>query len=144
MSSAEYNRQSQTSASRTRPFPTTSRQRSRVTNGRALLPDTDGRSPWSRRMRDLIALHVSDMGGESELSEAQRSMVRRAAVLTIELEKMEVRFATDDGDVKLIEAYQRTTNTLRRLLETIGIKRVPRDITPTLRDYIADDDGARR
>ena len=71
-------------------------------------------------------------------------MVRRAAVLTIELEKMEVRFATDDGDVKLIEAYQRTTNTLRRLLETIGIKRVPRDITPTLRDYIADDDGARR
>jgi hypothetical protein len=39
--------------------------RSRVTNGRELLPGVDGRSLWVRRFRDVLALHVSDLGGEA-------------------------------------------------------------------------------
>jgi hypothetical protein len=59
-----------------------SRQKSRVTNGSALLPDIDGRSPWIRRCKDIIAAHISDLGGEDNVSEAERSIIRRAAVLT--------------------------------------------------------------
>jgi len=32
--------------------------------------------------------------------------------------------------------YQRTSNSLRRLLEAVGLERRARDITPNLRDYL--------
>ena len=91
-----------------------SHDRSRVSNGTAILPGVDGRSTWVRRLRDLIALHLSDLGGEDATSEAERSIVRRIATLTVELERME-----------------------SRLLESIGLKRVPRDVTPSVADYVA-------
>jgi hypothetical protein len=111
--------------------------RSRITNGSELLPEIDGRSVWARRCRDLIALHVSDMGGEDHLSEAQRSIIRRAAVLTIELEQMEMRFAAGEASPRSLDTYQRLTNTLRRVLQTLGIERRAKDVTPSLEQYIA-------
>jgi hypothetical protein len=36
-------------------------QRSAVSNGKRLFVEGDGRSPWSRRYYDLVALHVSDL-----------------------------------------------------------------------------------
>jgi hypothetical protein len=46
-----------------RPQPGDQRYgRSRVTNGGALLPNVDGRSPWVRRAKDVIASHLSDLG----------------------------------------------------------------------------------
>src|SRR6516165_8836396 len=71
-----------------------SRQRSRVTNGSALLPGVDGRSAWVRRCKDIIEAHLSDLGGEDNTSAAERSLIRRAAVLTTELERLEARFAS--------------------------------------------------
>ena len=71
--------------------------RSRVTNGSALLSGVDGRSIWARRMRDLIEQHTNDMGGVAACSHAERSLVRRVACLSVELEHLEARFATADG-----------------------------------------------
>lgn len=59
-----------------------SRQRSRITNGR-LLPG-DNRLPWARRAKDIIAAHLSDI---PDASIAEQSIIRRAAVMTIELEQ---------------------------------------------------------
>jgi hypothetical protein len=110
--------------------------RSRVSNGSTLLPGVDGRSTWVRRLRDLMALHLSDLGGPDHVSEAERSIIRRAATLTVELERLELRFATADGASPFdLELYQRTANSLRRLLESIGIQRRPRDVTPPLSAY---------
>jgi hypothetical protein len=50
--------------------------RSRITNGSVVLPGVDGRSTWVRRFRGLIALHVSDLGGDKTISEPERSIVR--------------------------------------------------------------------
>jgi hypothetical protein len=112
--------------------------RSRVSNRSHILPGVDGRSTWVRRLRDLVNLHTADLGGEAVTSEAERSIIRRAATLTVELERLELKFATaGEADSIDLELYQRTANSLRRMLETIGIKRVPRDITPPLRDYLA-------
>src|SRR5262249_37777099 len=113
-------------------------QRSAVTNGRRLFVDGgDGRGPWARRMRDVIELHVSDLGGIEAASEAEKSIIRRAATLTIELERLEAKFsasgAARDAD---LDMYQRCSNTLRRLLETVGIHRRPRDVTPTLESFL--------
>lgn len=57
--------------------------RSRMTNRSGLLPKylggVDGRSTWARRLHDLMALHLSDLGGEDKISEPQKIIVRRAA-----------------------------------------------------------------
>lgn len=110
------------------PSPTT---RSRVSNGRALfVADADGRSAWARRFRDLIAMHSADKGGPDNISEGERSIIRRAAALEVELERLEARFATaGEADAADLDLYGRTSNTLRRHLETLGIQRKPRDIS---------------
>jgi hypothetical protein len=105
-------------------------QKSRITNG-ALLPGIDGRSAWVRRCKDLLNDHLSDLGGELATSAAERSIVRRACVLTVELERLEKKFAlAGEASVEDIDLYQRVANTLRRLLETVGLQRRSRDVTP--------------
>jgi hypothetical protein len=110
-------------------------QRSRVTNGRALFAvGGDERSALARRFRDLVASHVSDLGGADALSENQRSLIRRAVTIEIQLEALEAGLS--EGKEIDLDVYGRAAGHLRRVLETLGLKRVPRDITP-LHDYIA-------
>lgn len=113
------------------------RGRSTVTNGYRLGAGLDGRTVWARRMRDLIELHTADLGGESEISEAERSLIRRAATLATELERLEAQFAAAGAaDPETLDLYGRQAGTLKRILEGIGLRRRPRDVTPDLRDYI--------
>jgi hypothetical protein len=112
-------------------------QRSRVTNGKTLFAQGgDQRSPWARRLRDIMALHVADRGGPDVISEAQRSLIRRAGTLTVELERLEAKFATGQAAEGALDVYQRAANSLRRLLEAIGLDRVPKDVTDLPR-YLA-------
>jgi hypothetical protein len=115
--------------------------RSRVTNGVAILPGIDGRSVWARRLRDLVKLHLSDIGGRSVASEAEFSIVRRASAITVELERLELRFAEANlagqpPDPVDFDLYLRGANSLRRLLEAVGLQRRPKDVTPPLREYL--------
>jgi hypothetical protein len=119
-----------------------SAQRSRVANGSALLPGVDGRSAWVRRCKELIADHIADLGGEDNCSAAERSIIRRAAVLTTELERLEVRFAlAGEANADDLDLYQRTAGNLRRLLEAVGLQRRARDVTPSLAEYLRSRDG---
>jgi hypothetical protein len=105
--------------------------RTRVTNGRGLLPNVDGRTIWVRRFRDLIALHLSDLGGQDQASEAEKAIIRRIATLIVELERLEMCFAeAGQATDHQLELYQRTANTLRRLLESVGMQRRPKDVIP--------------
>jgi hypothetical protein len=114
-------------------------QRSAVTNGKTLIAGIDGRSAWMRRFRDLFEAHVSDLGGEGEISEAEKSIARRAATLAVECERMEALFATAGAaTADELDLYGRTANSLRRLLESTGLKRRPKDVTPTLTEFLAD------
>jgi hypothetical protein len=106
-------------------------QRSRITNGSALLTGVDGRSAWVRRCKDIIEAHLSDLGGEDNTSAAERSIVRRASVLTVELERLEKRFAlAGEANPEQLDLYQRTAANLRRLLESVGLERRSKDVTP--------------
>ena len=59
-------------------------------------------------------------------------------MLTVELERLEATFATaGQSSPEDLDLYQRTAGGLRRLLETVGIQRRPRDVTPSLADYLA-------
>jgi hypothetical protein len=90
-----------------------------VTNGKRLFVEGDGRSPWSRRYYDLVSLHVSDMGGRDNLSEGQLALVKRSSTLQVELEQMEGRLSL--GEAVDLDVYQRCSNSLRRLLESLGL-----------------------
>lgn len=96
--------------------------RSRISNGTATVA-ADGRTIWVRRLRDLIEAHEQDLGGTDNLNQAQRSLVRRAATLSVELERMEATFATA-GKISAddLDSYQRASNTLRRHLEVLGLR----------------------
>src|SRR5262245_36333813 len=111
---------------------TQSKARAAISNGTTILTDIDHRSAWMRRLRDLIAAHSSDLGGHDALSEAERVLIRRASMLGLQCELLEQRFAQNGGEAKPIQLdnYQRCTNTLRRTLESLGLRRRPRDVTP--------------
>jgi hypothetical protein len=111
--------------------------RSRITNGRDLLAGVDQRLGWVRRFRDVFALHLSDLGHEDAVSEAEKSICRRAACITVALEEMERTFALAGcaTSQELLE-YGRASNTLRRLLESVGLQRRAKDVTPNLSDYL--------
>jgi hypothetical protein len=116
-------------------------QRSAVTNGKLLPGIVDQRSAWVRRCKDVIAQHLSDA---PDASAAERSIIRRAAVLTVELERLEAQFAAaGEADAETLDLYGRTSGNLRRLLEAVGLQRRTRDVTPDplayARDYTSED-----
>jgi hypothetical protein len=106
--------------------------RSALTNGSALLRNIDHRSAYMRRLRDLLLAHEADLGGRDILSEGQRAIIRRATLLTVQCELMEGKFAKHDGSASNadLDCYQRCCNTLRRLIESLGLNegRKQRDI----------------
>ena len=56
---------------------------------------------------------------------------------------MESRFEKEgEASIKQLDAYQRAANSLRRLLESVGLKRRPKDVTPLPLDYAKQRDEA--
>ncbi len=108
--------------------------RSAVTNRTRLFLGKGGDlSVVGRRLRDIRDAIASDLGGDDQLSEAQQQLIRRAATLAIHCEQMESDMARGDGAD--MDEYATMTNVLRRVLTTLGLRRIPRDIT-TLADYM--------
>jgi hypothetical protein len=104
------------------------RTRSRVTTGRRVFVEGDGNSRWARRYRDLISAHCQDLGGQTVLSEAKISLIKRVSTLELECEQAEGKLSM--GEEIDLDLYQRMLNTLRRALEALGLERKARDVTP--------------
>ena len=126
---------------RGKPDLSLTKVRAALSNGRALLlrDVADGRLAWARRLRDLVADHTSDLGGIDNISAAETVLVKRAAMLTLQMEMLECQFAEQDGMATSAQLndYQRALNTCRRTLEALGLKRRMKDITPpTLNEYV--------
>jgi hypothetical protein len=102
--------------------------RSRVTNGKELLANIDGRSTEARRYRDLCFSFADDCGGAASLTEAQRALVRQAASLVVQSERL--ASAAIRGELVSDEQQTRVANALGRTLNRLGIKkRVGRKLT---------------
>jgi hypothetical protein len=82
----------------------------------------------------LIESHASDLGGLDMLSEAQKSLIRRAAALEIELEALEGKLSR--GEAIDLDMFGRLSGHLRRVLETVGIQRVARPVDVTAQERI--------
>jgi hypothetical protein len=112
------------------------RHRSAVSAGnRQFVALGDGRSAWSRRQADIVDQLVEDAGGIELVGAAKFALCQAAAVLQIELESMAaIRSAGGPLDV---DVFGRALGNLRRALETLGVERVKRDVTPDFRTYVA-------
>jgi hypothetical protein len=99
------------------------------------LSDLDGRTHAVKRANDLIVAIHEDLGGEDRLATGERQIVQRAALLGVLAEDLESRWllgqSIDAGTLCAIG------NAQRRLLETVGIRRRPKDVTPRLSTYLA-------
>jgi hypothetical protein len=113
--------------------------RSRVGNGKTLLPMVDGRSATARRFKDLVEDIAADLGGKDHLSEGQRQLIRRAAMLSAESERMEALAARGEAEFD-IDLYGMICDRLGRLFGRLGLERKSKDITPDLRSYLAGKD----
>jgi hypothetical protein len=103
------------------------RKSSAVSSGRRMFVQGDSSSAWSRRYRDIVAGHVSDLGGQAVLSEAEISLIKRVSTLELECEQAEGKLSM--GQEIDLDLYQRMTNSLRRVLESLGLQRRPRNVT---------------
>jgi len=109
--------------------------RSRITNGSTLhLGFVDGRTEAARRFRDVLVEITSDLGGSDTLSEGQRQLARRAAMMSVQCETLEAKsIAGEEIDLDL---YGALSDRIGRAFTRLGIKRAARNVTPDLRDYI--------
>jgi hypothetical protein len=105
----------QTSADRSRTL------RSRVTNGKDLLANVDGRTATARRYRDLTISLADDLGGASNLTEAQRALVRQAAAVIIQSERLQGEVLRGEGVD--CEQLTRLANAATRILARLGLKK---------------------
>src|SRR6516164_5022096 len=103
--------------------------RTGIANGSRVLDGVDGRSHVARRYRDVSAALGSDLGGSEHLTEAQKQLVRSAAGLVVLRESLDVKAAKDGPESVNTAIYCLISNTLRRVLITIGMQRIPRDVT---------------
>jgi hypothetical protein len=130
-----------TLARKNRPQPGDKRYvHSRLTGRGDLLPSIDGRSTWARLMRDVIGSMTNHLGGDDYVTEPQRMLVRRVAAFEAELVHLEDVFARcrSEGhapDPPDLDLYSRMSSAQRRMLETLGLDRVPRDVTPAPLDF---------
>lgn len=98
------------------------------------LDSMDKRTSAYRETRKLIDEIEGDLGGSDRLSTAERQLVQHAAVQGAFLADLEARWLQGEP----IDPIEHCTisNSQRRLIETVGLRRVPRDVVPRLRDYL--------
>lgn len=113
--------------------------RSRVGNGAKLLPATDGRSMTARRFKDLVEDIAADLGGKALLSEGQRQLIRRAAMLSAECERQEALAARGEAEFNC-QLYGTMCDRLGRLFGRLGLERIARPVSDgsqALADYFS-------
>jgi hypothetical protein len=116
--------------------------RSRISNGNSLyLRGLDGRSSGARFYHDRITELVAMLGGPDEVSPAEISIVRGVARMELDREQM-ASAAQDweDSDGKKgrplnTDAFGRLCSRIGRELQRLGLRRRPKDVTPSVRAY---------
>jgi hypothetical protein len=100
-----------------------------------LAEEEEGKTAISIHSRSVLDSIVADLGGEGALSTAEMILARRCAWLTTMCESLERKAAPLEPAE--VSSYVLMTGHLARTLRALGLKRRPRDITPSLKDYLA-------
>ena len=112
-----------------------SHARDRVSNGRDVLPNADGRSIIARRYKTIAAAILVDQGGADQCSEARQQLVRRFAAAAVLAERLEAKLA--NGEEIDIAQHALLVSSMVRVARQIGVNRIAKDISvPSLEQYL--------
>src|SRR5262245_22807647 len=103
-------------------------KRRRNTRRLVTFENMDRRCLAFRETKRLISEIEGDLGGADRLTTGERQLVQRGAVLGSVLCDYEARWIA--GEPIDVLAYCTVVNAQRRVFETIGLRRRPRDVTP--------------
>jgi hypothetical protein len=117
----------------TRVDQLSARQKSKVTNGTALLSFVDGRSTAMKRYRDLVSTIIADQGGADRCTEVRAQLVRRFAGCSILAEALEAKLA-NGGTINILE-YTALTSAMVRVASRIGVNRLGKAV-PTMDEFL--------
>jgi hypothetical protein len=107
----------------------------RPRHGRLLtLDDLDRRTRAYQRATGLRDQLIEDLGGAAQVSIAQRELAERTAVTSAMLVDFEARWLS--GEPIDVNAYFTGQNAQRRNLQTLGLERRHKDVTPSLARFI--------
>jgi hypothetical protein len=95
--------------------------------------DLDRRSLEFKRYEEVRSAVIRDLGGEDVVSTAEAQITDKAAFIAMKLEQMQI--AALSGETIDLQRYGELTDRLRRLLESVGLSRRAKDITPSLAEY---------
>jgi hypothetical protein len=101
-----------------------------------------GRSAEARRFKDLVSSFAASLGGEGALTEAERALIRNAALLTLQSERLQAAFVA--GREVNSEELTRLANSSARMLAALRNKRERKEAGPTLPQYLARKGGPSR
>jgi hypothetical protein len=94
----------------------------------------DRRTRPFKRYEAIRGAVLSDMGGADNTSEVERQLISKFATLALQLELLEA--AAIEGNKIDVDLFGRASGHLRRLAETLGLRRVPLQV-PTLAEHLA-------
>jgi hypothetical protein len=83
--------------------------------------------PASRRFQDLFEDICGDLGGVDRLSEGQKQLVKMAATLSAELERLVAMSVSGERELDLSE-YGAAADRVGRLLQRLGLSQLARDV----------------
>src|SRR6476469_8403267 len=97
----------------------------------------DGRTESARRAKHVLEGFISDLGGSSNVSGMELAILKDAAALSAVSEHLNVQLLAGDklsigGRPITFTEYLSGLNCKRRLIETVGLKRRPRDVSPAI------------
>ena len=99
------------------------------------LADLDGRTRAARNARDIAAAMTADLGGEQDLTEAQRQLIQRAATLGALIEDFEAHFLAGE-QLEGLPKYLSAITTQRHVLSLLGLERRAHDATPDIQKFL--------
>lgn len=92
----------------------------------------DARTAAYADARRLVETLSTDLGGDDQLSEGERQLVTRAALVGAIVSDFETRWVT--GESVRLSDYLSACNVQRRILATLGLKRQAKTVGSTLGD----------
>jgi hypothetical protein len=98
------------------------------------LENMDKRGAAYRRTVELIGRVERDLGGSGRLSSAQKQLIRSAGLTAAMLEHLGSQWL--EGQPIDPVTFSTLANCARRLFETVGLQRVPREVAPTVAQYL--------
>jgi hypothetical protein len=102
------------------------------------LDSLDARTAAAAAVRSLISALSTDLGGEDRLSAGEKELVQRVAMTGAMAADFEAHWVAGQPiEASEFTSYLQTVNVQRRVLATLGLQRTPRDVTPSLSEYLA-------